>query len=198
MYILRETVIIHLNQLMKFFRKKPLSKILPFFLIISLFVTSCGPLAFKKTDVRKVPINEADKRKKNIEEGRGATFKLGGTKSGNFDFASSNEMWRATIEVLDFAPLVNADYGGGIIITDWYSENTSQNESIKISVQFLSNEIRADGLTVKIYKKICDDNQNCSISKTNTNTNQEIKIAILRKAATLKKNGDNANAEKNG
>ena len=183
---------------MKFFKKINLSKILPFFLIISFFITSCGPLGFKKTDLRKDPLNEADKRKKNLKEGRGATFKFGGKKSGNFDFASSNEMWRATIEVLDFAPLVNADYGGGIIITDWYSEDTRQNESIKISVQFLSNEIRPDGLTVKIYKKICDKNQNCSITKTDTITNQEIKIAILKKAATIKKNGINANIEKNG
>jgi len=183
---------------MKFFKIINLSKILPFFLIISFFITSCGPLAFKKTDLRKDPLNEADKRKKNLEEGRGMSFKIGGKKSGNFDFASSNEMWRATIEVLDFAPLVNADYGGGIIITDWYSEDTKKNESIKISVQFLSNEIRPDGLTVKIYKKICDNNQNCSISKTNTITNQEIKIAILKKAAILKKDVNNANVKKDG
>ena len=183
---------------MKFFKKLNLSKILPFFLIISFFITSCGPLAFKKTDLRKVPLNEADKRKKNLEEGRGIIFKYGRKKSGNFDFASSNEMWRATIEVLDFAPLVNADYGGGIIITDWYSEDTKQNESIKVSVQFLSNEIRPDGLVVKIYKKICDNNQNCSISKTNTITNQEIKIAILKKAAILKKDVNNANVKKDG
>ena len=167
-------------------------------MIISFFITSCGPLAFKKTDLTKDPLSESDKRKKNLEEGRGLSFKFGGKKSGDFDFASSNEMWRAAIEVLDFAPLVNADYGGGIIITDWYSEEMSQNESIKISVQFLSNEIRPDGLTVKIYKKICDNNQNCSISKTNTITNQEIKIAILKKAATIKRNGIDANIEKDG
>ena len=167
-------------------------------MIISFFITSCGPLAFKKTDLKKDPLSESDKRKKNLEEGRGLSFKFGGKKSGDFDFASSNEMWRAAIEVLDFAPLVNADYGGGIIITDWYSEEMSQNESIKISVQFLSNEIRPDGLTVKIYKKICDNNQNCSISKTNTITNQEIKIAILKKAATIKRNGIDANIEKDG
>ena len=183
---------------MKIIQNSIIKQIIPLFLLISILFNSCG--FYKRADVKDFPIKDSEKRKKNIDEGRGVTFGtvLGGKKSGKFDFASSNEMWRAAIEVLDFAPLVNADYGGGIIITDWYSEEMSQNESIKISVQFLSNEIRPDGLTVKIYKKICDDNQNCSISKTNTNTNQEIKIAILRKAATLKKNGDNANAEKNG
>ena len=76
--------------------------------------------------------------------------------SGNFEFASSNEMWRATVDILDFMPLANADYGGGVIITDWYNEN-KKNESIKIMVQFLSNEIRADGLKVTVYNKVCND-----------------------------------------
>ena len=147
---------------MKILNKSHFNKFFTF-LILFFFITSCGPLAFKKTDARKNPINVKDKVKRNIEEGRGATFKLGGQKSGSFDFASSNEMWRATMEVLDFVPLVNADYGGGIIITDWYSEDTTQNQSVKISVQFLSNEIRPDGLTVKVYKKICDTSQNCKI-----------------------------------
>ena len=175
---------------MKIIKKKLFNPILTIFLLLFIFVGSCGPLAFKKTDVRTNPINEEDKRKKNLEEGRGATFKFGSKKSGDFDFASSNEMWRAALEVLDFAPLVNADYGGGILITDWYSESISQNQSIKISVQFLSNEIRPDGLNVKVYKKICDNKQNCKISKTDQSMNQEIKIAILKKAAIIKKNSN--------
>ena len=108
----------------------------------------------RQADVSEFPIKDSEKRKKNIDEGRGVTFGiLGGKKSGNFEFASSNEMWRATIDVLDFAPLINADYGGGIVITDWYSEEGSQNQAIKISIRFLSNEIRADGL-LKFIKKI--------------------------------------------
>ena len=100
-------------------------------------------------------------------------------------------MWRATIEILDFTPLSNADYGGGIIITDWYSDNNNSRESIKISVQFLSNEIRADGLKVIVYKKICTENQNCKITSDNSKLNDEIKIAILKKAALIQKNNPN-------
>ena len=172
---------------MKINNKNPIKHIIPLFLIISIIISSCGPLAYKRADVKDVPVNEADKRKKNIEEGRGATFKFGKRKSGTFDFASSNEMWRATIDVLDFAPLVNADYGGGIIITDWYSEYADENESIKISVQFLSNEIRIDGLKVLVYKKKCTTNQNCKITKIDSKINQEIKMAIVKKAALIKK-----------
>ena len=73
-----------------------------------------------------------------MEEGRGISLSkaLGGVKGGDFMFASSNEMWRATIEILDFVPLNNVDYGGGVIITDWYSEKSDyNNSSIKIIVQ---------------------------------------------------------------
>ncbi len=183
---------------MKIINKNSIKHILPLFLIISIVISSCGPLAYKRADVKDNPIKESEKRKKNIDEGRGATFKFGGKKSGVFDFASSNAMWRATIDVLDFAPLVNADYGGGIIITDWYSKNTDENSSIKISVQFLSNEIRADGLKVLVYKKNCNNNQNCKITKINSKINQEIKLAIIKKAVLVKEDDNKKRVKKNG
>ena len=62
----------------------------------------------------------------------------GKNKGGKFDFASSNYLWRATLDTIDFMPLVSANYSGGIIITDWYSENNNPNEAIKISIRFLS------------------------------------------------------------
>jgi hypothetical protein len=178
-------------------------KIKPFthlyaFLVITLFLlNSCGALSYKKADVKDYPINDKDKREKNMKEGRKITFGTGKDKqrSGKFDFASSNEMWRATIEVLDFVPLLNADYGGGIIITDWYSENQKKNESIKISVQFLTNEIRSDALEIKIYNKKCSDIQNCVTSRINSELNSEIKLAILKKAALLKKESNTKSAK---
>jgi hypothetical protein len=138
-----------------------ISKKIPFLalIIISLFyLTSCG--IYRKTDARKVSPNADVRVKQNMEEGRGVSLQkvLGGGRGGDFMFASSNEMWRATIEILDFVPLNNVDYGGGIIITDWYSETSdNNNSSIKIIVQFLSNEIRADGIKVSTYKKTCID-----------------------------------------
>jgi len=149
---------------------------------ISISITSCG--LYKKTDSRTNPVNDAEKRKKNLEEGRG--FRLStalNNKGGNFQFASSNPLWRASLDVLDFIPLVNADYSGGIIITDWFSENNSQ-DSIKITIKFLSNEIRADGLEIIIHEKKCL-NESCQTSLSESNINSEIKLAILKKAASL-------------
>ena len=157
------------------------------FLIFSilLILQSCGGLKLKRSDVKNNPINDAQKRERNIKEGRGISIGGGKGRSGSFDFATSNEMWRAAIEVLDFVPLTTADYGGGIIITDWYSDNLDSEESIKIMVNFLSNEIRADGLKVKIYKKICK-NTKCNTQLMSSKLENEIKLAVLKKAAQIK------------
>ena len=156
------------------------------FLLFSFYlITSCG--LYKKANVKDFPINEKDKRKKNVEEGRGMTIgNLKKGSGGNFEFATANEMWRATLDVLDFVPLATADYGGGIISTDWYSESNNLDESLKITVQFLTNEIRVDGLKVNIFKKNCDNN-NCVVNKVDTQLNDELKMAILKKATRLKK-----------
>lgn len=157
-----------------------------FIIIFSLFLlNSCG--IYKRSDVKDNPINDADKRAKNIDEGKG--FSLGGLGrkgSGTFEFASSNEMWRATIETLDFVPLTSADYGGGIIISDWYSNEENSLESYKITVVFLSNEIRADGIDVKIHKKKCSGNYSCKVVEQKSSLNTEIKLAILKRAAKMK------------
>jgi len=158
-------------------------------ILISFFLVSCGALKPEKVDLRKIPGDPKLKREKNIREGRG--FRVMGMMegkrgSGDFQFASSNEMWRATLELLEFTPLSNVDYSGGVIITDWFSENSEQ-DPLKISVRFLSNEIRADGLKVIIYKKICkkNDQSNCQTIQDNTTLGQEIKLAILKKAAII-------------
>ena len=157
--------------------------------LISFLLVSCGPLKPKKTDLRKIPGNPKDKRERNIKEGRGfrAMSVLENKGGGNFQFASSNEMWRASLELLEFTPLSNVDYSGGIIISDWFSEDSDQ-DPLKITIRFLSNEIRADGLKVIIYKKVCKKNEksNCKVIQDNSTLGQEIKLAILKKATIIK------------
>jgi hypothetical protein len=159
-----------------------------FLLSLASIVVSCGPFKPKYTDLRKIPGDPKLKRERNIKEGRGframQMFEKKG--SGNFEFASSNAMWRATLDLLDFTPLSNVDYSGGVIITDWFSESGDQ-DPIKITVRFLSNEIRADGLKVIIHKKICKKIDDCKIVKIDSTLGQEIKLAILKKASIMKK-----------
>ena len=158
---------------------------------LPLFLYACGMGA----DARQFP-PEAEKRvKKNIEEGRG--FRIFDDKnkggSGNFDFASSNSLWRASLDTIDFMPLASANYSGGIIITDWYSNNQSSSEAIKISIRFLTNEIRSDALDIKVFYKKCASNENCKIIEKSANIKKELSKKILTKAAvyeaeTKKKN----------
>ncbi len=154
------------------------------FISIILFVNSCG--IYRPTDARKVPVNADERVKKNMEEGRGFRIAGLGKKGGDFMFSSSNPMWRASMDKLSFAPLSVVDYGGGIIITDWFSEGDN-NEQIKIAVRFLSNEIRSDALKIIIHKKKCESFNNCKISTIENSTNNEIKLAILKQAARIEK-----------
>ena len=88
---------------------------------------------------------------------------MGGRRGTNYEFSTSNPMWRASLETLDFLPLTTVDYSGGIIITDWYYDNNSSRDSIKISLRFLSNDIRSESLKVIVHKKTCANNNNCKI-----------------------------------
>ena len=157
-------------------------------IIIFSFLNSCG--IYSPSDARKVSPNSKERVKKNLEEGKGMSIgkMMKGSGGGtNYQFASSNPMWRATLEILDFLPLANVDYSGGIITTDWYNEGTSLDESIKITVRFLTNEIRSDGLKIIVHKKRCDVQQNCKITKISSTLEHELQVAILKKAILFEK-----------
>ena len=173
-----------------------MSKILKnknFILIFLIFFTlnSCAKEGFFKTgDARKNPPDPKLRVKKNLEEGKGFRLSnvMGNNRgSTNFEFASSNELWRASLDVLDFMPLTSANYSGGIIITDWYSEGGNAEESIKITIRFLSNEVRADAIDVDVFYKKCIAANNCKINKQDGQLRKEITKQILSKAATYKK-----------
>ena len=106
--------------------------------------------------------------------------------STNFEFASSNVLWRATLKSLDFLPLLNADYSGGIIIYDWYSQTNNPKEQIKISVQFLNNDLRSDSIKITAHKKICETIERCSNSTLDQNFANSIKESIIASARSLK------------
>ena len=175
-------------------------KRLNFILILTILATlnSCG--LYKRSDVKDNPVNVQDRVKKNIQEGRGVRFGKGATRGGDFDFASSNPLWRASIEIFDFVPLTNASYSGGIIITDWFSaenKNLENTRELKITVKFLTNEIRADAVDVSVFEKICVI-EKCETNKVKSKLEKEIKLAILKKATLMEKEGYQRYYEKGG
>ena len=162
-------------------------KFINIIILLAILVTlnSCG--LYRPTDAKEFPPEPELRVKKNMEEGRG--FSLMNeieNKNTNFEFASSNELWRATLDTIDFMPLTTANYSGGIIVTDWYSDNENLSESLKITVRFLSNEIRSDAVDLKIFYKKCDTLNVCTISEGQTNLNNELKKQILKKASIYK------------
>ena len=159
-------------------------KIIAILFLSSIFLNSCGG-KLPGADARKYDPDPKKRVAKNLEEGRG--FRLSNTmnksRGGVFEFASSNELWRASLDTIDFMPLASVNYSGGIIITDWYSTNQNSNESIKISIRFLTNEIRSDALNIKVFNKKCMSGSNCVTSEKQGNINTELKAKILKTAA---------------
>jgi len=155
-----------------------------FALILSCIILSSCNGKIPGADARKFPDDPKLRVKKNLEEGRGfKVMDFGKPKGGTFEFASSNELWRASLDIIDFMPLASVNYSGGIIITDWYSTDESSNESIKISIRFLTNEIRSDALDIKVFNKKCITPSNCVISEKQGNITTELKTKILKTAA---------------
>jgi len=158
-------------------------------LFIFIFITACKSLP--GADARKVPTNAQERVQQNIKEGKGFrlmdSIKTGGT---NFEFASSNELWRASLDTIDFMPLTTANYSGGIIVTDWYSDNQNLNESIKVTIRFLTNEIRSDAINLKVFYKNCNPSNECSVSEKSGNLVNELKKQILKKATVYKKQAE--------
>ena len=158
------------------------------YLVFPLFLYSCNG-KLPGADARKVPYDPKERVKRNLEEGKG--FRLdnafGKKKSGDFEFASSNPLWRASLDTIDFMPLALANYSGGILSTDWYSENQNTNEAIKITIRFLTNEVRSDALAIKIFYRKCVSANNCSVSEQKGNLNTELTKEILKKAAVYAK-----------
>ena len=166
-------------------------------LLIAVFslaiLSSCGG-KLPGGDARKVSTDPSERVKKNVEEGRGFRLmdKVSTMGSGNFEFASSNPLWRASLDTIDFMPLASVNYSGGILVTDWYSTD-SGDDSIKISIRFLSNEIRSDALNIKVFSRSCKTLSNCIISEKPGNLILELNSKILKTAAVYEKQQKDAN-----
>ena len=164
-------------------------------ILLGVFIFSVG-CNKKNADMdNKKPMSAKEKRRQNIEQGKGASLGslIGKARGGtNYEFSTSNPMWRASLETLDFLPLATVDYSGGVIITDWYSDSNSSKESLKITIRFLSNEIRSDSIKIIIHKRNCVSSENCTTNLLPDNLiRNELRSTILRKASLFEKAAKN-------
>ena len=158
------------------------------FLLILLFFSSCAvPNALKPAKGNKdTPVNALERARKNVDEGRGVSLKgLASGGSTSYEFSTSNPLWRASLETIDFMPFTTVDYSGGIIITDWYNDGINNDSSIKITIRFLSNVVRSDSIKIIVHNKKCKIESSCAISEIDSNIKFELQKTILAKAAQL-------------
>ena len=175
-----------------------LKKILIFTSLIFL-LSACKNGKLPGSDARKIPYDPKERVKRNLEQGKGFRLNnalgVGNSRGGDFQFASSNSLWRASLDVIDFMPLASANYSGGMIITDWYSDQKNLNESIKITIRFLTNEVRSDALNIKVFYKSCDVSNKCVVNEKSGPLKDELKREILKLAAKYKQQKDDENFE---
>tara|TARA_Y100000389_G_scaffold111439_1_gene108509 strand:+ start:368 stop:934 length:567 start_codon:yes stop_codon:yes gene_type:complete len=167
--------------------------------IISLLLSACNG-KLPGGDARKYPPDPKKRVAQNMAEGRAISlndiFSENNKGGGVFEFASSNELWRASLDVIDFIPLSSVNYSGGVIISDWYSPKKNSKESIKISIRFLTNEIRSDALDIKVFNRKCNASIiDCNITEDDGILVSELKREILKKAKLYEI--ENKNKKKN-
>ncbi len=153
----------------------------------SFFLTSCG--GWNPAPSREIPTGGVERAKKNVKEGKGISLgALGrGETNTNYQFSTSNPMWRAAFDVIDFMPLVTVDYSGGTIITDWYTDKRAPSESLKFTIRFMSSEVRADSIKIIIHRRVCGEKSNCVVKKISSKLEDEIRTAIVKKAALMER-----------
>lgn len=158
-------------------------------LLISLLFncSKTDPSTGEKVLIEVDPKKRAEKA---VEQGGGIfgnVLRGGGNQTGAIpNFANSNVLWKATLKSLEFLPLANTDYAGGLIIYDWYSQENNPQEQIKLSVRFLSDELRSDSVSIIAHKKICDNFNKCSNVKVDQQFIDTIKENIITSARKLK------------
>jgi hypothetical protein len=168
---------------------------------LCLGVGACGgdPDAVKESDSRNAT-KGATKRQinqglggRNREEG--SLFGPGGlfgsrpkdTSGDGTGVAVNAYLWRASLDTINFIPLVSADPFGGVIITDWYTPAETPNERMKVQVTILDRELRADGVRVSVFKQqTSPKGGNWVDAQVDPRTNIDIENAILTRARQLR------------
>ena len=156
-----------------------------FLILLTFSCAKIDPVTGEKIIIEPDPVKKA--RDAAARSG-GLLGDIGGQKNSNqtVNFGNSNVLWRATLKSLDFLPLISSDYSGGILIYDWYSENNNSKEQIKISIQFLSNELRSDSIKITAHKRICENIDKCSNLIIDQKFADTVKENIITVARSLK------------
>ena len=95
-------------------------------------------------------------------------------------------LWKGSLETISFMPLISADPFGGVIITDWYTDENNTNQRCKLNIFIKGVELKTDNLKVNSFCQIMSENGNWVDQKINNNNNIQLENAILNKAKKIK------------
>jgi hypothetical protein len=95
-------------------------------------------------------------------------------------------LWRAALETVSFAPLLQADSNGGVIVTDWYANPRNPGERVKVTVSILDQDLRADALRVAASREVLQ-NGTWVAAPVQAATVQRLEDIILTKARDLRR-----------
>jgi hypothetical protein len=156
-----------------------------FLVLLTFSCAKTDPMTGEKIIIEPDPVKKA---RDSAARGGGILGDIGGQKSSNqtVNFGNANVLWRASLKSLDFLPLISSDYSGGILIYDWYSQSNNSKEQIKISIQFLSNELRSDSIKIIAHKRICENIDKCSNLIVDQKFADTVKENIITVARSLK------------
>jgi len=156
-----------------------------FLVLLTFSCAKTDPMTGEKIIIEPDPVKKA---RDSAARGGGILGDIGGQKSSNqtVNFGNANVLWRASLKSLDFLPLISSDYSGGILIYDWYSQSNNSKEQIKISIQFLSNELRSDSIKIIAHKRICENIDKCSNLIVDQKFADTVKENIITVARFLK------------
>ena len=95
-------------------------------------------------------------------------------------------LWRASLDTINFIPLVSADPFGGVIITDWYSPPQSPDERFKVNVYILGRALRADGIRASVFRQQMNGTTGWVDAQVAPNTGTDLENAILTRARQMR------------
>ena len=162
-------------------------------LCVIFFLTNCSNVSTKSERLDKDIVNYPDPRERAVRKkiGNQGSFLQDIFKSSNKRNINSISLninpfiWQASLDILSSTmPLASVDSNSGIIITDWYNLKGKENERIKISILVSTQELRADGVKVSMFKQILKSNTWKNVN-VNPNIVQKLERKIITKAGSL-------------
>ena len=169
-----------------------------FAIILSIFTHACSKQD-NPSKTKRINPNVDERAREAADKGPTILDRFKDNQGTNFQFGTSNVLWRATLSSIDFMPLLAVDYAGGVIVTDWYGKNLDKNldktEEIKLTVKFKSSEISVTSIEIISHKKICE-NFKCSIIANNKSIDDALKNKIFALARKISIEDENRKSKK--